>query len=180
MTLVHDPRTRKIFQTPAIAANKRNRNEDADRRAQQRNEIRHLCPPARPGKMERPNLRYQLFRLRLPFQSAQGRRRINLTAHGYFGVAPDGHSSGWRALITMASELDRPPSRPEYRVRKDDIVPIASTSATPAHHSRSKSPLRKSKSKPRQPTSGMFPRLPERSSRAHFIFSVCRLQARHR
>lgn len=82
------------------------------------------------------------------------------------------------STMTMAAGFDRSPSRRGYRVRKDDTAPIASASATPLHRSRSKSPLRKSKSKPKQLTSGIFPRLPERSSRAHFIFSLCRLQDR--
>ena len=165
---------------PAIGANKRDQNEGAGRRAQQRNEIRHLCLSARPIKPRRPNAHQELIGLRLAFQSAQGRRRVNLTTHGYFDFAPMIELGRTRSTMTTAAGFGRAPSRRGYRVRKDDIAPIASANATPLHHSRSKSPLRKSKSKPRQPTSGMFPRLPERSSRAHFIFSVCRLQARHR
>lgn len=87
--------------------------------------------------------------------------------------------SRWSA-ITTAAGADRPPSMRGYKARKDDIAPTASASATPVHHSRSQSPLRKSKPKSKQPTFEMFPRLPERSSRTHshlFVASTSRSAA---
>ena len=83
-------------------------------------------------------------------------------------------------MITMAAGADQPPSRLGYRAHKDDIGPIASASAMPVHHSRSQSPLRKSTSKPKRPTSRVFPRLPERTSRTHsrlFVASTSRSAA---
>lgn len=59
--------------------------------------------------------------------------------------------------MTTGADLDQLPLRRAYRGHRDDIAPIACASATPARHSRNKSLLRKSRSKPKLPTSGMFP-----------------------
>ena len=158
MTLVHDPRTTKVSQMPAIATNKRNRNHGASHSAQQRNQPRHLTPIRAPSEISRALARHERTRLKLPFQSAQGRRQINLTAHGYFdftAIVQSGRRLR-RSMIGTAAGFDRAPSRRAYRAHKDGIAPIACASATPGRHSRSRSPLRKSKSKPRQPTFGMF------------------------
>src|SRR4051812_8757255 len=44
-SLVHDPRTWKIFQVSIIGANENHQNNDANYRAQQYNQIRHLRLP---------------------------------------------------------------------------------------------------------------------------------------
>lgn len=61
------------------------------------------------------------------------------------------------SIMTMGADFDQLPWRRAYRGHRDDIVPIACASATPARHSRNKSPLRRSTPKPKLPTSGMFP-----------------------
>jgi hypothetical protein len=135
------------------------------------------CAP--PKKQRRPNARHELPRLRLPFRSAQGGRRVNLTAHGYFDFATTfelGHASS----TMMAAGFGRSPSRRGYRARKDDIAPIASASAMPSHHSRNQSPPRKSKPRPRLPSFGMSHVCRNVPPALIFIFSLRRLQDRQR
>lgn len=184
MALIHDPRPRKIFQSPIKGTNKSDQNEDASR-AQQRNQIRHLRPLMRaPRKSRRLNSCNEPIRFRLPFRSSQGPHHVNLTAHGYptlprgkINFRPKHRAHG--SAITMDARFVSLPSMPACRAHRDDIVLIACASATLAHHSHSQSQLQKSKSKPESQAFGMFPifgtLLP-----VHFNVMLRRLQGHRR
>ena len=126
-----------------------------------------------PEKSGRLNFRCQSMCSRRRWLSSQELRQVNLTAHGYFDHATEiarqtGHARN--STITTATDFVPPLMPPEYRARRDDILPIACASATPSHHSRKQNRRRRSTPRLRLPTFER-PIFPARSS--HCI-SSCR------
>lgn len=129
-------------------------------------------PNAGPGKSGRLNFRRESICSRGPWLSSQELRQVNLTAHGYFDHATEiVRQTGLARNSTITTATFVPPPLPrEYRARRDDILPIACASATPAHHSRKQNLRRISNLKPQLPTFEC-PVFPARSS---LCISSCR------